>query len=115
MLPVSLHLHLLLPNVEDINLDNNLSETESYFQYKIELKPQNMVVGTNFITDNNVNSLIQKSGKKQVYWYQFRVPLREFSKKVNGYSRFQSYSFHQNVHERMESRCYTQICKIRIN
>ena len=24
-----------LPNVEDINLDNNLSEAESYFQYKI--------------------------------------------------------------------------------
>ena len=30
-----------LPNIEDINLDNNLSETESYFQYKIQLDPNN--------------------------------------------------------------------------
>ena len=34
-----------LPNIEDINLDNNLSETESYFQYKIELDPNNMQIG----------------------------------------------------------------------
>ena len=34
-----------LPNVEDINLDNNLSESESYFQYKIEFKPNKMQVG----------------------------------------------------------------------
>ena len=40
-----------LPNVEDINLDNNLSELESYFQYKIDFKPSRMEVGRNFITD----------------------------------------------------------------
>jgi cell surface protein SprA len=80
-----------LPNVEDINQDNNLNETESYFQYKIELKPQNMVVGTNFITDR-IMSTHEKSGK-QVYWYQFRVPLREFSKKVNGIQDFRAIRF----------------------
>ena len=27
-----------MPDIEDINQDNNLSETESYFQYKVSLK-----------------------------------------------------------------------------
>ena len=80
-----------LPNVEDINQDNNLNETESYFQYKLDLKPQNMVVGTNFITDR-ILATDERTGK-QVYWYQFRVPLREFSKRVNGIQDFRSIRF----------------------
>ena len=58
-----------LPNVEDINQDNNLNETESYFQYRVDLKPQNMVVGSNYITDK----ILATEGEtgKQVYWYQF--------------------------------------------
>ena len=39
-----------LPNSEDINKDYTLSETESYFQYKIELSPE-MSVGNNYISD----------------------------------------------------------------
>ncbi|MDG1283724.1 MAG: cell surface protein SprA, partial [Flavobacteriales bacterium] len=31
------------PNSEDLNGDNTLSETESYFQYKIELSPDRMI------------------------------------------------------------------------
>jgi len=80
-----------LPNVEDINQDNNLNETESYFQYKVALKPQNMVVGTNYITDR-ILATDEKSGK-QVYWYQFRIPLREFTSRINGIQDFRSIRF----------------------
>ena len=80
-----------LPNVEDINQDNNLNETESYFQYRVNFKPQEMVVGSNYITDR----ILATEGEtgKQVYWYQFRVPLREFSKKVNEIQDFRSIRF----------------------
>ncbi len=40
-----------LPNVEDINRDNTLSEAERYFQYRIQLDPNKMQVGDNFISD----------------------------------------------------------------
>ena len=40
-----------IPTTEDINLDQNLAEGESYFHYKIPLRPQDMVVGQGFITD----------------------------------------------------------------
>ena len=40
-----------IPNTEDINKDNTLSESESYFQYKIPLSPQ-MKIGESYITDS---------------------------------------------------------------
>lgn len=80
-----------LPNIEDINGDNNLNETESYFQYKVNLKPQNMVVGSNFIVDK-IEGTDDNSGKT-VTWYQFRIPITEYSSKVNGIQDFRAIRF----------------------
>lgn len=80
-----------LPNVEDINRDNNLNETESYFQYKVSMRPQDMVVGKNFITDR-ILATDNNSGK-QVYWYQFRIPIREYQKSVNEIQDFRAIRF----------------------
>ncbi len=77
------------PDREDINQDNNLSESESYFQYRVSMRPQDMVVGKNFIT----NMQTYQNGTKTEKWYQFKVPVREFEKKVNGISDFRSIRF----------------------
>lgn len=77
------------PDREDINQDNNLSESESYFQYKVSLRPQDMAVGKNFIT----NVQTYQNGTKTEKWYQFKVPIREFEKSVNGISDFRSIRF----------------------
>ena len=77
------------PDIEDINQDNNLSETESYFQYKISLRPQDMVEGQNYIT----NIQTYQNGTKTEKWYQFKVPVRDFEKKVNGITDFRSIRF----------------------
>ena len=42
-----------LPSTEDINQDQNLSESESYFQYRVKLRPSEMVVGQNSITESS--------------------------------------------------------------
>ncbi len=78
-----------VPDIEDINQDNNLSESESYFQYKISLRPSDMVVGQNYIT----NVQTYQNGEKTEKWYQFKVPVREFEKKVNGITDFRSIRF----------------------
>ncbi len=80
-----------LPNIEDINGDNNLNETESYFQYQVALKPQNMEVGTNFIVDK-IDATDERSGKS-VIWYQFRIPVRQFSSRINGIQDFRAIRF----------------------
>lgn len=79
-----------LPTTEDINQDQNLSESESYFQYHVKLKPSEMVVGRNFITDRVLGN--SPSGK-QVYWYQFKVPVRQPERVVNGIQDFRSIRF----------------------
>jgi cell surface protein SprA len=82
-----------LPTAEDINLDQNLTETESYFHYKVSLRPEDMVVGRNFITDRILATAQTPEGPKQVYWYQFKVPIRQPTRVVNGIQDFRSIRF----------------------
>ena len=77
------------PDIEDINQDNNLSETESYFQYHVSLKPSEMQVGKNYIT----NIQLYENGNKTEEWLQFKIPLRDYQKKVNGIQDFRSIRF----------------------
>lgn len=79
-----------LPTSEDLNQDQNLSESESYFQYRVNLRPSEMVVGRNFITDRVLG---RSPSGKEVYWYQFKVPVRQPEKKVNGIQDFRSIRF----------------------
>lgn len=80
-----------LPDIEDLNQDNNLSETESYFQYRVSLRPSDMVVGQNYITNTQVVDVC--NGLKQETWYQFKIPIEEFESRVNGINDFRSIRF----------------------
>lgn len=84
-----------IPNVEDINQDNNLSEAESYFQYKLSLRPNDMVIGRNFITNIYLTEAkeLPDGSVKQEKWYQFKIPVREFQKRINGIADFRSIRF----------------------
>ena len=65
------------PDIEDINQDNTLSETERYFQYRIHLTPSKLEVGQNYITDKRVSKVRLRNGSsEEVTWYQFKVPVR---------------------------------------
>lgn len=77
------------PDIEDFNNNNTLDETESYFQYKISLRPGDMQVGKNFIT--NVQPF--QNGNKTENWYQFKVPIRDFEKRINGIQDFRTIRF----------------------
>ncbi|MCW3104877.1 MAG: cell surface protein SprA [Bacteroidetes bacterium] len=86
------------PNSEDINRDNNLSTTESYFQYHISLKPSdfcNTCVGTNYITDvyetNGQN--IKDGSSKPIRWFQFKIPIKVPESRVGTIENFQSIRF----------------------
>lgn len=80
------------PDVEDINRDNNLNETESYFQYKINMKSgSDMEIGQNFIVDK-VQRVNDVTGQP-VTWYQYRIPVKQPTKVVNGIQDFRSIRF----------------------
>ncbi|MGQ1890379.1 T9SS outer membrane translocon Sov/SprA [Thermophagus sp. OGC60D27] len=83
-----------LPDGEDINGDNTLSETESYYQYRIKLRPQDMQVGQNFITDEIESTVELKNGQKSsVKWYQFKVPVSSPDTTIGELSDFSSIRF----------------------
>lgn len=79
------------PDIEDINQDNNLNEAESYFQYRVSLRPDDLQVGRNFITNSQVVRYCDSS--KTETWYQFKIPIEEFESRVNGIPDFRSIRF----------------------
>lgn len=82
------------PDVEDINADNTLSETESYYQYKVELRPDKMQVGMNNIVDSRTVMVNLVNGKKEsVTWYQFKIPINNYQKAVGSIDGFSSIRF----------------------
>ncbi|MDD4770281.1 MAG: cell surface protein SprA [Bacteroidales bacterium] len=83
-----------LPNVEDINLDFTLNETERYYQYRISLRPEDMQVGQNYINDVRKASVQLKNGKtEEVTWYQFKVPVSDYNEKIGSINGFNSIRF----------------------
>jgi cell surface protein SprA len=84
----------LVPDVEDINQDNTLNETEKYFQYRISVRPDSMIVGKNHIVQKMEVKPLLKNGKSEtVTWYQFKIPISEYEKKVGNIADFKTIRF----------------------
>ena len=82
------------PDVEDINQDYTLNEYERYFEYKVSIRPEDMRLGQNFITDIREASVSLRNGSREtVKWYQFRVPLNQYTRRVGSISDFTSMRF----------------------
>lgn len=82
------------PDVEDINQDYTLNEYEKYFQYKISIRPEDLVVGRNFIVDKRETSPTLRNGTVgHATWYQFRIPLSEYEERVGSINDFTSIRF----------------------
>ena len=83
-----------LPDVEDINQDNTLNEYERYYQYKVSIRPGDLEVGKNYITDKQVSIVANHDGSTQeVVWYQFKIPLSDYEKKVGNITDFSTIRF----------------------
>ncbi|MBR6903560.1 MAG: cell surface protein SprA, partial [Bacteroidales bacterium] len=84
-----------LPNMEDMNNDNTLSEEERYYQYVIDLSPDKMVVGENYINDvyEGHPNILPNGERPATKWYQFRIPIHNPDKVVNNISGFNSIRF----------------------
>ena len=82
------------PDVEDINQDYTLNEYEKYYQYRISIRPEDFVVGQNYIVDKReVSPKLRNGETDHVTWYQFRIPLRDYEQRVGGISDFTSIRF----------------------
>ncbi len=74
-----------LPNTEDLNRDNTLNEEDSYYEYRVPIRPNQMNFDNPYITD-----IVDGKGVK---WYQFRIPISDFQSKVGNIEDFKSIRF----------------------
>lgn len=82
------------PDVEDINQDYTLNEYEKYFQYRVSIRPEDLVVGNNHIVDKREYSQTWRDNTKStVIWYQFRIPIDEFESRQGNINDFSSIRF----------------------
>lgn len=83
-----------LPDGEDVNRDNNMSLTDEFYEYKVSIRPQDMVVGQNFISDKVTSVVKLADGSSQsVTWYQFKIPISDYQGKVGNIEDFKSIRF----------------------
>lgn len=84
-----------LPNIEDINKDNTLSEAERYYQYVVQLNRDQMTTGSNYITNvyRAADIPLADGRRGAVNWYQFKIPIRTPDKVVGNINDYTSIRF----------------------
>ncbi len=68
------------PDREDLNDNGSLNFAEQYWEYELNIRPQDLVPGANFIIDSIqsvVNTGVAGTNQQSVTWYQFRIPIIE--------------------------------------
>ncbi len=82
------------PDAEDINQDHTLNEYEKYFEYIVDIDPDELEVGKNYIVDKRVTSPKLRNGEtSEATWYQFRIPIDNYGQRVGNISDFTSLRF----------------------
>ena len=82
------------PDLEDINQDFTLNEYEKYYQYRVSIRPEDMVVGRNHIVDiRTANVKLRNGNTEECKWYLFRVPLSDYESKEGNINDFTSIRF----------------------
>lgn len=69
------------PDLEDLNADGQLFTAESYFEYQVSIRKEDLEIGKNFIVDTRdtlVKLPMDPDGEFTgiAKWYLFRIPLR---------------------------------------
>ncbi|MBS1682055.1 MAG: cell surface protein SprA [Bacteroidetes bacterium] len=78
-----------IPDNEDLNGDNTLTDLEEYYSYNIDLNPNNLVVGNKYIVDK----IAPAAFNGEVTWYLFRIPIRNFDSQVGDINGFKTIKY----------------------
>ncbi|MDE3741430.1 cell surface protein SprA [Maribacter polysaccharolyticus] len=83
-----------LPDVEDIDRDLTMNTVNSYYEYRIAIKP-NTTIDDEYVTDINEGLTPDLPNGSQLdrRWIQYKIPLSDFTDAIGGISDFRSISF----------------------
>lgn len=84
----------LYPDNEDLNRDNTLNESEDYYEYQVDIRPNMSPTINKYITDvREVTPQLADGTTRVEKWYLFRVPVRDFTNKIGNIPDFKSIRF----------------------
>ena len=85
-----------LPDVEDVDRDLTMNTVNSYYEYRIAIKP-NTNINDQYVTD--IRDSLELSGTRipngntvRTRWIQYKIPLTDFTAAVGGITDFRSIS-----------------------
>ncbi|PIF00849.1 MAG: cell surface protein SprA [Maribacter sp.] len=83
-----------LPDVEDIDRDLTMNTVNSYYEYRIAIKP-NTSINDKYVTDIKevVTPELPDGTQLNSRWIQYKIPLSDFTDAVGGITDFRSISF----------------------
>lgn len=83
-----------LPDVEDIDRDLTMNTVNSYYEYRIQIKP-NTTINDQYVTDikEGITPELPNGAQLNRRWIQYKIPLSNFSDAVGGITDFRSISF----------------------
>ncbi|NDV43292.1 cell surface protein SprA [Muricauda sp. 40Bstr401] len=83
-----------LPDVEDIDRDLTMNTVNSYYEYRIQIKP-NTTINDEYVTDirEGLTPTLPNGTQLNRRWIQYKVPLSDFTDAVGGIADFRSISF----------------------
>ncbi|KAB7529228.1 cell surface protein SprA [Flagellimonas olearia] len=83
-----------LPDVEDIDRDLTMNTVNSYYEYRIQIKP-NTTINDQYVTDirEGQTPTLPNGTQLNRRWIQYKIPLSDFTDAVGGITDFRSISF----------------------
>ncbi len=86
-----------LPDVEDIDRDLTMNTINSYYEYRVQIKP-NTTIDDQYVTDILETAPVPASevpdgSQVNRRWIQYKIPLSDFTEAVGGITDFRSISF----------------------
>lgn len=86
-----------LPDVEDVDRDLTMNTVNSYYEYRIAIKP-NTTINDEYVTDiiegtASGDFRIPNGDEVNYRWIQYKIPLSDFTDAVGGITDFRSISF----------------------
>lgn len=83
-----------LPDVEDIDRDLTMNTINSYYEYRIPIRP-NTTIDDRYVTDIKEGTTPNLPNGSQLNrrWIQYKIPLSDFTDALGGITDFRSISF----------------------
>ncbi|KPM31355.1 Protein involved in gliding motility SprA [Croceitalea dokdonensis DOKDO 023] len=83
-----------LPDVEDVDRDLTMNTVNSYYEYRIPIRP-NTTIDDEYVTDIREGETPTLPNNTQLNrrWIQYKIPLSDFTDAIGGITDFRSISF----------------------